>query len=62
MVEGDITLLKGKIESKWPQAEPRGPRKGPYSSHWGAGMGPYGDPQGGPRSIVPLSGSFEIEI
>jgi hypothetical protein len=59
-VEGYVTMPKGKIESKWPQAEPRGPRKGPYSSHWGVEMGPYGDPQGGPGSIVTLSCNFKI--
>jgi hypothetical protein len=61
-VEGYIALLKGKIESKWPQADKRESRKGPYSSHWGAGIGPYGDPQGGQRSIVTLFCSFRIEI
>jgi hypothetical protein len=39
-----------------------GSRKRPYSIHWGAGMGPYRDPQGGQRSIVTLFGSFRIEI
>jgi hypothetical protein len=61
-VEDYVAMLKGKIESKWPKAEKRGPRKGPYSSHWGAGMRPYGDPQGAQRSIVTLFGRFRIEI